>query len=184
MQELPQDEQRADPLDNAKAYVPLKAFNLSHCAKPQLRTCFSDSSDTMYGTLSHSHLLLVLLSMKTGASWTWPAEWAKIIGVPGGVLMSAVAAKDADLANLLTEGLGLEVLSWKLYKEEPAACSLISQALNSGQTLALRTSELTALAVLSGTVTLELESAVARIKCPSRGKRESAPRVGHVRGLA
>ena len=141
--------------------MPLKAFNLSHCATPQLRTCFIGGSDTMCGTLSHSHLLLVLLSMKTGASWTWPAEWANIIGVPGGVLMSAVAAKDADLANLLTEGLVMEVLSWKLYKEEPAACSLISQALNSGQTLALRTSELTALAVLSGTVTLELESAVA-----------------------
>ena len=132
------------------------AFNLSHCAKPQLRTCFSDSSDTRCRTLSHSHLLLVLLPIKTGASWTWPAEWAKIIGVPGGVLMSAVAAKDADLANLLTEGLVMEVLSWKLYKEEPAACSLISQALNSGQTLALRTSELTTLAVLSGTVALEL----------------------------
>ena len=138
-----------------------KAFNLSHCAKPQLRTCFSDGSDTMYGTLSHSHLLLVLLSMKTGASWTWPAEWAKIIGAPGGVLMSAVAATDADLANLLTEGLAMEVLSWKLYKEEPAGCSLISQALNSGHTLALRTSELTALAALSGTITLEIESTVA-----------------------
>ena len=75
--------------------------------------------------------------------------------------MSAVAAKDADLAQLLTEGLLMEVLSWKLYKEEPAACTLISQALNSGQALALRTSEFTALAVLSGTVTLELESAVA-----------------------
>ena len=83
------------------------------------------------------------------------------MGAPGGLLMSAVAAKDADLANLLTEGLEMEVLSWRLYKEEPAACSLISQALNSGQTFALRTSELTALAVLSGPVTLELESAVA-----------------------
>ena len=92
---------------------------------------------------------------------TWPPEWAKIIGVPGGVQLSAVAANDADLANLLKEGLVMELLSWKLYKEEPAACSLISQALNPGQTFALRTSELTALAVLSGAVTLELESAVA-----------------------
>ena len=126
-----------------------------------MRACFSDGSDTMYGTLSHSHLLLVMLSMKTGAPWTCPAEWAKIIGAPGGVLMSAVAANDADLANLLTEGLVMEVLSWKLYNEEPAARSLISPALNSGQTLAPRTSALTALAVRSGTVTLELEAVVA-----------------------
>ena len=32
---------------------------------------------------------------------------AKIIGVLGGVLMSAMAAKHPDLANLLTEGLDL-----------------------------------------------------------------------------
>ena len=75
--------------------------------------------------------------------------------------MYAVAAADADLANLLTEGLVMEVISWKLYKEEPVACSLISQALSSGQSFALRISELTALAVLSGTVTLYIESAVA-----------------------
>ena len=38
---------------------------------------------------------------------------------------------------------------------------MISQALNAGHNLALRTSELTALAVLTGAITLELESAVA-----------------------
>ena len=38
---------------------------------------------------------------------------------------------------------------------------MISQALNSGQTVALQTSGLTALVVLTGTVTRELESAVA-----------------------
>ena len=70
MQELPQHEQRADPLTNAKSYVYLKEVNLSHCAKPQLRTCFSDISDIMYGTLSRSHLLLVLLSMKTGVLYS------------------------------------------------------------------------------------------------------------------
>ena len=75
--------------------------------------------------------------------------------------MDAVAAKDANLASLLTEGLLMEVLSWKIYTEEPTACSLISQALNSGQNVALQTSELTAMAVLSGAVTKELESAVA-----------------------
>ena len=45
--------------------------------------------------------------------------------------------------------------------EEPTACSLISQALNKGNELSLQTTELTALAVLSGAVTAQLESAVA-----------------------
>ena len=45
--------------------------------------------------------------------------------------------------------------------EEPTAASLISQAINSAQNIALRTSELTAVNVLSGAVALALESAVA-----------------------
>ena len=75
--------------------------------------------------------------------------------------ITAVKAVDAGLAALLHDGLRMEVLSWKMQVEEPLACSLISQALNSGHQLALQTSELTALAVLTGRATLELESAVA-----------------------
>ena len=49
--------------------------------------------------------------------------------------------------------------------EEPTAASLISQALNSAQNMALRTSELTAVNVRSGAVALALESAVAGEVC-------------------
>ena len=90
-----------------------------------------------------------------------PEKWAKIVGFGGRVDKAAVAAADSQLAELFEHGLDMEVLSWKIYKEEPSACSLISQALNSGQSLALHTTELTALAVLTGAVTLQLESAVA-----------------------
>ena len=55
----------------------------------------------------------------------------------------------------------MEILSWKMCTEEPTACSLISNALNNAQNMALRTSELTAMAMLTGAVTLEFESAVA-----------------------
>ena len=165
MQELPLRERTAEPLDAAAPYMSYKDFNSIHCMNPQLRMCFHEHSDTLYGTLSHSHLLLVLLSMKNGAKWTWPEERCGVFDAAGGPDMSAVAARDADLASLIKEGLLMEVLSWKMYKEEPTACSLISQALNSGQQLALQTSELTALAVLTGTVTLELESAVAGRVC-------------------
>ena len=49
--------------------------------------------------------------------------------------------------------------------EEPTAASLISQALNNAHNMALRTSELTALSVLSGAVALVLESALAGEVC-------------------
>ena len=103
--------------------------------------------------------------MKTGALWPWPPAWKMLVHSGGPMGMAAVATKDEDLAKLFTQGLSMEVLSWKIYKEEPEACSLISQALNSGQTVALQTSELTALVVLTGTVTRELESAVADRVC-------------------
>ena len=147
-------------------YETYQVFNSSHCdSAPQLRDCFSRNSDVLYGTLSHSHLLLCLLAMKNGAKWEWPPDWGEVFekgaqsgGTPD---FAAVAALDPSLATLLRDGVRMEVLSWKIYKEEPSACSLISQALNSGQQLALQTSELTALAVLTGSVTRELESAVA-----------------------
>ena len=126
-----------------------------------LRTCFTHQSDTLYGTLSHSHLLLVLLAMKTRAPWPWPPAWYEIFNGTGVLGMAAVAAKDESLSRLLTTGLSMEVLSWKVNTEESNACSLIYQALNAGHNLALRTPELTALAVLTGATTLELESAVA-----------------------
>ncbi len=161
VQELPVDERTRGPLNLDRPYTSYKEFNKGHCTNPQLRTCFNDDSDTLYGTLSHSHLLLVLLAMKTGAQWKWPQGWKEIFETGGPRNLAAVAAKDASLASLLTEGLCMEVISLKMYKEEPTACSLISQALNSGQNLALQTSELTALAVLTGAVTCALESAVA-----------------------
>ena len=59
----------------------------------------------------------------------------------------------------------MEVLSWKMLVEEPTAASLISQALNKAHSMALRTSELTALNVLTGAVALESESAAAGQVC-------------------
>ena len=56
-------------------------------------------------------------------------------------------------------------MSWKMLVEEPTAASLISQALNKANSMALRTSELTALNVLTGAVALASESAVAGEVC-------------------
>ena len=75
-----------------------------------------------------------------------------------GVDMNALRDVDVDLADVLSQGLLMEVLSWKLTQEEPQGCSQIIQALNMGNEIALATSEATALATLAETVTFALKN--------------------------
>ena len=65
---------------------------------------------------------------------------------------AAVAAKDEVLKQLLAEGLDMEILSYKIYVEEPTACILISNALNNANKVALKTTTIAALSVLTGAV--------------------------------
>ena len=44
-------------------------YNLRQCDHQFLEQCFNHIHDIMYGTLSHSHLLLVLLAWANGADW-------------------------------------------------------------------------------------------------------------------
>ena len=57
-----------------------------------------------------------------------------------------------NLATMVKEGLDCEMLSWKMDVEEPKAASIISQAYNAGQELAMRVTELSAVAVLQGEI--------------------------------
>ena len=133
-------------------------YNYQKClGSPALGQCFGSAKygDIIAGTLSHSHLLLVLLCIKGNARWniddgegnmTYPCD-------PSGRLdSSAVADKDGVLKKLLVEGLDMEVLSHQIYVEEPEACTLISNALNLGNTLALRSTTIQALSSLTGAV--------------------------------
>ena len=157
VQDVPISERRSqDP-----AVAGYFQWNVANSTDPKLKVCFEEHADTSYGTLSHSHLLLVLLSFVRGAKWNVPEEFRKLLDVNGGWDFAAVAAKDAALKQLCHEGLNVEVLSWKLCTEEPDACSLISQALSRGQSHALKITEITALAALSGACAKGLESAVA-----------------------
>ena len=142
-------------------------YNLRQCDHQLLENCFSLINDIMYGTLSHSHLLLVLLSLANSADWKVEDDPnpSKLLNPDGSFYNAAVAARDADLEIILRDGLLMEVLSWKMLVEEPTAASLISQALNKVQSMALRTSELTALNVLSGAVALAMGSEVANQVC-------------------
>ena len=59
------------------------------------------------------------------------------------------------MINCCQEGLWVEVLSCKIVTEEPGGCALIANALNRTNEVVLRTTELTAVAVLSGQCALQ-----------------------------
>ena len=161
VEELPNHERSGGAAAVAAPYESYLHFNRKNTCHPFFSACFNEQSDVMYGTLSHSHLLLVLLTFMNGGHWKAEEDLMHLLNPDGSFRPAAVAAADGQLEKLLKDGLKMEVLSWKMCREEPNACSLISQALNAAQGMALRTSELTAIAVLSSAVALQVESAVA-----------------------
>ena len=167
VEEMPYGERAKHSCSDGSPYQTYADYDIRKCDHPYLVKCFSSLNDIMYGTLSHSHLLLVLLSWLNGAEWKVEDEpnVSKLLNPDGTFCKAAVAALDDDLDRVRRDGLLMEVLRWKMMVEEPTAASLISQALNTGHQLALRTSELTAVSVLSGAVALELGSAVAEKVC-------------------
>ena len=131
------------------------------CMGTALEGCFTpDGADVSLGTLSHSHLLLTMLCWANGLKWKIPqaangelkGKWSKVVDADGGLRSDAVASLDPGYGTVLKEGLMMEILSWKIQKEEPLACSKISQALIKGHQLCLKTHEMTAIRVLNGTI--------------------------------
>ena len=135
----------------------LSRYNLDKCSGQDfLMDAFRVGCVLGMGTLSHSHLPLV------SRCWIRKAKW-NITDKDGHPLHStldgrldlnaAMASENLrEMGLSIKDGLKMEVLSWKMKTEEPDAASLISRALNSGHEMALRTTELTAVAVLSGEI--------------------------------
>ena len=160
VQEPPRSAKVAKESPNSAVAESYSEYNQRRCrGQSNLDKCFGIDSEVRYGTLSHSHLLLVLLSWLNGAQWGLTDEEKKAVVVDqhGRLdLSAAVAAENlVELHKACQEGLTMEVLAWQINVEEPGACSLISRALNMGTELALRTTELTALSVLSGECALQ-----------------------------
>ena len=155
-----------DPF-TTKAYEGIGRYNFEMCCRSEcLRTCFTEEAAhaVVYGTLSHSHLLLFLLSAWTGAKWD-ALDKDGNPGYPcdkdGRVDFAAVAARDAVFKAIVDAGIEVEVLSYKLYLEEPNGCMLISDALNNAQGVALKRTELAAVSALTAEVGTRTELAVA-----------------------
>ena len=145
-------------------YEGIGPYNYRMCQGAEyLGSCYTEDQvrGVIAGTLSHSHLLLVLLCIATGAKWKVAGEDGTFIypcDREGCIDTAAVAARQEVLKLILTEGLDMELLGYKIYLEEPNACMLISSALNHAQKVALKMTELSALSALTGAVGL---SAVA-----------------------
>ena len=111
--------------------------------------------------LAHNHIMLILRAFVTRAKWELPRDDEKHIvfcDAEGRLSTAAVAetANGKELADVLREGVDVEVLSWKMDIEEPSAASIISHALNNAHDLALRTTEVTAMATLKGEIIAQM----------------------------
>jgi hypothetical protein len=148
------------PEHQPDGYVNLHTWNKECSARhPDLEGFLRNPDHVTHGTLSRSHLLLILKLFKNQQrSWPWPDKYKEMVMSKNGLDMTALRELDEDLADVLSQGLMMEVLSWKLTQEEPQGCSQISQALNTGNEIAMATSEATALATLSETVTFALKN--------------------------
>ena len=139
------------------------AYNLRQSKKDEfLKSCFAAPYNDVRGLLlSHNHMMLILRAFLAKALWHLPANAAKgitLCDAEGKLSISAVAGHPnlKQLAETLTEGIEVELLSCNMDIEEPSAASIISQSLNIEQELALRTSELTAVAVLKGEMIVQM----------------------------
>ena len=155
VEEVPSEEIAA----RGKGYVSAKKYNAEQSSQDELlETCFQvPNDDVRYMLLAHNTMMLILRAWLTRAKWEIPFDEEKQITYCDGKGMLSLAAvaehnngKQLELA--IREGLLTEILSWKMDVEEPAAASTISQALNHGHQLALRTTELTAVAALKGEI--------------------------------
>ena len=165
VEEVPIDEYRS----RGHAYISGATFNAQACQKDEyLLTCFEQPYDDVRNMLlSHNHMMLVLRAWLTNAKWDLEADVKRGITYcddKGKLSLPAVAEhlNGKELAEVLHEGMTMEILSWRMDKEEPTAASVISQALNKGNEIALRTTELTAISVLKGEIMTQLSAHVGQ----------------------
>ena len=179
------------PIDHVRSrgvgYVSGLKYNTEKCAKDEhLLSCFeAPHNDVRHMLLSHNHMMLILRAWMSQAKWDLPADNQKGIKYCdhlGRLSVAEVAEHQngKELALVCEEGITMEILSWKMDVEEPTAASTISNALNSGHQMAMRTTELTAVAVLQGEILVQLSMHVGQ-RVAFQTVRESVRlRLGHV----
>ena len=162
VEEVPVDEIIRSRGPHNPHMVSASTYNAEQTAKDELlATCFVPPyDDVRYMLLSHNHMMLIVRAFLSGAKWDLPetANGIKICDGDGRLSVTVVTGFDngKELGEVIADGIPTEILSWKMDVEEPNAASLISQALNSPHELGMRTTELTAVAVLKGEIIVQM----------------------------
>ena len=135
------------------------SYNKDRSSKDELLcSCYDDPyCDVRVMLLAHNHTMLVLRAFLAQATWDLPPDKERGItycGADGKLSVAAVAGtpNGKELGEILDEGVCVEVLAWKMDVEEPSAAAIISRALQKSHEIALRTTELSALATLKGEI--------------------------------
>ena len=143
-------------------YVSGTKYNATESRKDDLlRTCFQEPYDDVhYRLLAHNTIMLVCRAWLTKAPWNIPKDQQNNLiycDDKGMLSLSAVAehANGKQLEWAIKDGFLAEILSWKMDVEEPKAAIIISNAMQAGNTIAMRTSELTAISVLKGEIIVQ-----------------------------
>ena len=175
-------------VDEQKNRADYESFveNARKKAKGIVKDVFDRSGgEILYGTLSHSHLAIILRAIAAGAKWELPSEGLSadqlkilkpLCDSQGLLDMAAVAAKDEVANTIVHQGMLYEVLHPDVMKE-PTACSTIAQAINRPTSFAMRMSEVEALKVLSSTIN-EIQATDHKADYQSV-MEAAAPRLGH-----
>ena len=136
------------------------AQNVAEKAKGCVKELYQHGyGDALFGTLSHTHLAVILRAIAAGAKWEIPKDDLtsdQLIHLEpytekgtGLLMMSAVADRDEVAKKLVTEGMLMDVLDARIMHEAPSACTTIAATLNKPQAFAMRMTELEVLKVLS-----------------------------------
>ena len=123
-----------------------------------LKNCFdAPYDDPRHLLLAHNHMTLIGRAFLVSPTWNIPRDKERGISfcdAEGKLSMAAVAEhpNGKPLVQMLKTGVAVEVLAWPMEVEEPQAAAVISRALQKSHEVALRTTELTALATLKGEI--------------------------------
>ena len=164
VEECPPDEQQP------KHWIRYCKYNREKTLGTVLQQCFPQDSvhQINFGLLSHNHLLLVLLSFIYHAIWDLIEDGKKMMptdSLSGGLSLEGCPPNWEEARVVMHEGLLMEVLSYKVWAEEPTAPALIARTLNLGNKAALLETEMQAISVLSQEVSFRLETAVNNKIC-------------------
>ena len=149
-------------LKNKNKFESALVYNQRKCKNdPWLMNSFADPfGSCQYKMLGHNHMMLILRNFMHKAAWDMKKIDPDFIACDASGRLCAETAKKhingREVHEVLLRGIPCEILCWEMDDEEPGAAQIISNALNRFSEMALRTTEITAMKVLTGEIILQM----------------------------